>query len=118
MRKHLRPVDDGDIFCPRRCEVRHLLFDGRGHDERGAVRGDAAPVLGEDFDPEGFELLAHGAAFPMVEGAVTAADASDHDKRRGGEKPRAEARLDMMKNRRGAGAIMASINIVVMVPDS
>ena len=76
MRQHFRAVDDGYATLLRCGEVGYALFDGRGHDKRGAVLADPAAVLRIHADAERFELGAHGSALAMVEGAVAAANAA------------------------------------------
>ena len=64
MSEQLRAVDDGNVFRPRHGEIRDLGLHRRREHESGAVLGDAAPVLGHDFDAETFELHAKSARSP------------------------------------------------------
>src|SRR4029077_12688457 len=76
--EQLGAVDDGDALRARRGEVRHLFLDRGRDDERRAAVGDAAPVLGHDFDAEALKLRTKLGALAAVEGAIAAADAPAH----------------------------------------
>ena len=66
-------MNDGNVERASRDDVRHLIFDRRRDDERGAVGTEPAPVLRQHLDAEPLELGAQGRALAAVEGAVAAA---------------------------------------------
>src|SRR6476620_8442179 len=77
--EQLGAVDDGNVFRPRHGEIRYLDLHRRRKHESGAVLGDAAPVLGHDFDAKTFELHAKRCALATVERTLAAARMStDH----------------------------------------
>ena len=73
MREQLGAVEDGDAFRPRGGNVRHLLLDRGGQNQRRAVFGETAAILGQHRDAETLELAAELAALATVEGTIAAA---------------------------------------------
>ena len=79
MGKQLRAMNDGNVLRPRRGEVRHVLLDCGGDDERRAIGAEPAAVLGLNRDAETLELGMQPFALAAVERPVAAADnASGH----------------------------------------
>ena len=77
MSEQLGAVDDGNVFRPRHGEIRYLGLHRRREHESGAVLGDAAPVLGHDFDAETFELHAAGRTYAIREYLCVPHDSAD-----------------------------------------